>query len=270
MDIINSLPSTRFHDIDEALAFVGIYDDQERTRSYLRMLAELKNEIRGKIVIEAGCGLGIFSEHMAKLGAEKVYAVEQNPALFSLARERLKKYPNIQAVHSSIEKFRPKEKISLLLHDFFGQFLYDESLESLSRLRFQPGIIAPDEGILGCGAASLADMNDPVINSSIMRSLSGVLISALFDEKKLSLEHDLLTWKAKNKFLKKSRHTIRHLKGDLLYFGIKILFRGRQYCISGKCRNWNFIWTHRSADQFELVFRTGSEIPEVFFKWNTG
>jgi len=69
MDIVNKLPEERFADVDDLLAFVSIYDDEERTRSYVSMLRRHRELIEDKVVVEAGCGLGLFSAEMARLGA---------------------------------------------------------------------------------------------------------------------------------------------------------------------------------------------------------
>jgi len=69
VDILNRLPEDRYNEVDDLLTFVSIYDDDERTRAYEAMLRRHRDLIEGKVVVEAGCGLGIFSAAMARLGA---------------------------------------------------------------------------------------------------------------------------------------------------------------------------------------------------------
>ncbi len=85
MDILNRVSARRFRDVDNLLAFISIYDDVRRTRSFRSLLRANARLIQGAVCVEGGCGLGILSIEMARLGARKVYAVEHNPLLAQIA-----------------------------------------------------------------------------------------------------------------------------------------------------------------------------------------
>jgi len=81
MDILNRVSPQRFRAVGDLLAFISIYEGTKRTRAFRSLLRANAKIIRGSVCVEAGWGLGIFSIEMARLGARKVYAVEQNPLL---------------------------------------------------------------------------------------------------------------------------------------------------------------------------------------------
>jgi hypothetical protein len=93
MDIMNHLPRRRFREIDDLLAFISIYDDTRRTRALRALLRRHRQEIQGAVCVEGGAGLGLFAIEMARLGARRVFAVEQNPLLAKLAKALLAKFP---------------------------------------------------------------------------------------------------------------------------------------------------------------------------------
>ena len=195
MDILNRLPQRRYEAADDLLAFVSIYDDKERTKAYLKLLRASRSHIQGRVCVESGCGMGIMSEELARLGAAKVYAVEVNPHLYQIAKERLSQYPNVTVVNTDIREFRPREQVDVLVHEHYGQMLYDEELHVLSRLRFRPGMVLPDGGRLRCGTTTLARMKDEVITPTVMRQLGGVLVTGLFDESGLRLRRTCAEWR---------------------------------------------------------------------------
>jgi len=119
MNILNHLSPKRFRAVDDLLAFISIYDDHKRTQAYKRLLRAHKNNIKGSVCVEGGCGLGIFSIEMARLGARKVYAVEQNPLLADFARERIDNLPKhlargIEVVEAPLQSFRQSQHVDVL------------------------------------------------------------------------------------------------------------------------------------------------------------
>lgn len=267
MDIMNELPVKKYEAADDLLAFISIYDDKNRTKAYKKMLLENKNWIKGVVCAEAGCGMGIMSEYMAQLGAKKVYAIEKNPYMFKIASERLKKYKNIKVLNEDILQFKPSEKIDLLLHEFYGQLLYDEELYTLNQLKFKPGRIIPDGGILKCGVMEVAAMEDEVIDRKVLQNLEGVLVSGMFDEKNIPLQENVASFQVGKPFKLKTNHQLQTKKGDLLYFGISITDQGKEICQSGICSNWSYVWTFRAGTKFSFQFKRGERAPEVVFKW---
>ena len=73
--------------LDPGLAFGT--GNHETTAACLEWLAE--NNIRGKTVIDFGCGSGILALAAVKLGAEKVYAVDIDPQALKASQENAKR-----------------------------------------------------------------------------------------------------------------------------------------------------------------------------------
>jgi len=268
MDILNELPEKRFDELDDLLAFISIYDDENRTRAYFKMLEQNRDKIEGKVCLEAGCGFGLISEELAKLGAKKVYAVEMNPHLYKIAKQRLATYNNVQVVQSDILDFRSPEKIDVLVHELFGQLLYDEDIYTLDRLRFAPGLVLPEKAVLMGGCIDSACMADNTVTPQVLQKLEGALVSGLFDDEDIELAFPVVNWE----FGKSTFQTICDISaytGDVLYLGLQIVHQDKVICRAGVCSNWSFVWTPRCGNRFELSFKPGSRGTLSYFKWIT-
>jgi SAM-dependent methyltransferase len=266
MDIMNHLGPGRFADVDDLLAFISIYDDERRTRAYRRMIHSESRSIKNGICVDAGCGLGLFSLEMAKLGAPRVYAVEANRSLYELARARLQHFPNVTVIHEDIAQFKPRERIDVLVHEFFGQLLYDEDLLNLRRLRFKPRLFLPDRALLMAGVCSAKRFVDKNVTHEVLQRLKGVLVSGLFEDRALSFTIPVLSWTP--------RHYVTHavcdlhaLPGNLLYLGLQVFHRDTMICESGRCENWSAVWTPRNGDRFRLDFKPAGRGMDVSFMW---
>ena len=263
MDILNQVSSRRFREVDDLLAFISIYDDSRRTRSYRTMIRSHAKLIRGATCVEGGCGLGLFATELARLGARRVYAVEQNPLLAKLARERFLHLPKsiasrIELVELPLQKFRPPEHVNLLVHEFYGQLLYDEDLWVLDHLRFRPDYVVPDGGELRAGTLSSSLYRDRVVTEEVIEKLDGVLVSGLFDGESRDLRQPVLRWRF-GEGLKPIRHDLRRYKGDLLCLGLVVTHSGKRVCEAGRCPNWSFVWTMRQGNEVVLRFRRAEE-----------
>jgi hypothetical protein len=259
MDILNHISRKRYRDVDDLLAFISIYDDTARTRSYRSLLRANAKLVRDAVCVEGGCGLGIFSVELARLGARKVYAVEQNPLMARLAGERFKRLPaslarRIELVQLPLQKFRPPEHVHLLVHEFYGQLLYDEDLWVLDHLRFRPDAVLPDGGELRAGPLSSAIYKDRVVNHTVIDTLNGVLVSGLFEGESTDLRQPVLRWTFDGG-LSPVKHNLRRFKGDLLCLGLVVTHKGRRVCEAGQSSNWSYVWTKRSGDEMQFFFR---------------
>lgn len=266
MDILNDLPPERFREVDDLLAFVSIYDDRRRTEAYFRLLEEHRAQIEGHVCLEAGCGFGIFSAKMAEMGARHVYAVEQNPLLASIARRRLACYRNVSVVELPLQEFQPPEPIEVLVHDFFGQLLYDEDLWVLDNLRFRPRLVLPEAAELAFGVVNSADYVDETVSSEVLQHLAGVLVSGLFEERGNELRDVAAEWSYATG-LRTQPVRVDSESGDLIAFGLRIVHNGKVICQAGDCPNWSYVWTPRVGSVFLLRF-----VPEPFgskciFEW---
>lgn len=271
MDILNSLSPRRFGEIDDLLAFISIYEDKRRTRAYRALLRAHQNAIRNAVCMEGGCGLGVFAMEMAKLGARKVYAVEQNPVLVEMARQRIAQLPKslaqrIEVIALPVQDFEPPEKIDVLVHEFYGPLLYDEDLWVLEHLPFKPGRVLPDGGELLAGVVSSRRYLDATVTPALLQSLHGVLVSGLFEERLRELQFPVLQWKF-GRGLKRIRNDLRGCRGDLLCFGVAVTHEGRRICEAGRCPNWSYVWTPRRGDRFEFEFRPARRGRDCYFQW---
>lgn len=272
MDILNQLTVRRYRAVDDLLAFISIYDDERRAGAYRRLLHRHRRAIAGGTCVEAGAGLGLFSIAMARLGARKVYAVEQNPLLAQLARERIAELPRevastIEVVHEPLQSFRPPKGVDVLLHELYGQLLYDEDLHALKRLRFRPAHVIPDGGELRAGLVHSSSYADPYVTPDVVRRLDGVLVSGLFPERRTELTFPVLRWTYAGG-LRPIPLSFKRRKGDLLVFGVVVTDRGRTVCEAAKCPNWSYVWTARSGDRFAFRFRRTGEFMNVTFHWS--
>ncbi len=266
MDIINELDENRFNKIDDLLAFISIYDDENRTNAYLEMLTQNKAYIENAVCVEAGCGFGILSEHMSKLGAKQVYAVETNIKMYQIAKKRLEKYDNVTVIHSDIQSFVPPEPVAVLVQELFGQMLYDEDILSLEKLQFKPSKVFPDHAILRGGCIDSKILKDDVIDKNVLEQLDGALVSGLFDDEDIELDFTVIEWK----FGKPVFNTVCDIskyKGDVLYFGLEILNDNQPICQAGICDNWSYVWTPRTGNRFELSFQQMDRGTAVYFNW---
>jgi len=261
MDILNHLSARRFRELDDLLAFVSIYDDTRRTSAYRSMLRECADTIRGGICVEGGCGLGLFAADMARLGAQKVYAVEQNPILASLARARFDRLPKnissrIELVELPLQRFRPPVHVNVLVHEFYGQLLYDEDLRVLDHLKFRPDHVLPDGGELRAGVLSSHVYQDKIVTPEAIGKLDGVLVSGLFEGEPGDLRKPVLRWKF-GRGLSEVKHDFRREKGDLVCLGLVVTNKGKQVCRAGQSSNWSYVWTKRAGNEMGFRFRKG-------------
>jgi SAM-dependent methyltransferase len=272
VDILNSLPEDRYNEVDDLLTFVSIYDDDERTRAYHAMLRRHRDLIAGKVVVEAGCGLGIFSAAMARLGARKVYAVEVNPLLRALAAETVGPYPAVTLVQSDIRAFVPEEPVDLLVHDFFGQMLFDEELHVLAELAFRPARVLPDRALLRFGWGRASSFCDRVVTPAVLSKLRGVLVSGLFDDEGARrFYRTAAEWSAAGGLVARATDLAGVGRpSDVLYFGLEIYDGAHLVGRSGCSANWSYVFTPRAGDRFRIGFEWNGRFMEAVFSWVDG
>ena len=266
MDILNEIPQKKFEKMDDLLAFISIYDDENRLEAYYKMLQESQDVIKGKVCCEAGCGFGLFAEYMAKLGAGKVYAVETNELLFEIAAERLKKYPQIEMVHADIRDFIPAEPVEVLVQELFGQLLYDEDIYSLDYLQFSPKFILPEKAVLMGGCIDSSFMVDDCVTPAVLKKLDGALVAGLFDEEDCPLSYPVIEWQyGKSNY--EATCDITKQKGDVVYFGLQLFHNNKLISQAGECDNWSFVWTPRMGNRFKMKFSQAYRGMTVEFDW---
>lgn len=76
---------------------------QERTDQILAMIGGAEM-VRGKDVLDSGCGPGRYVDILQRLGPRRIVALDQGPALIEALRERFQKFPAVEVVHGTCEK----------------------------------------------------------------------------------------------------------------------------------------------------------------------
>ncbi|MEO0223812.1 MAG: rRNA adenine N-6-methyltransferase family protein [candidate division WOR-3 bacterium] len=268
MEILNNINYKKFSSISDFLAFISIYDDNNRTIAWKNLMLKYSNYFKNGIVVELGAGFGLFSEFALELGAKKVYAIERNRYLFNVLKERLSKYKEIKVININALKFIPKEHIDVVIHDFYGHLLYDESLYILDNLKFKPSIVIPNGGKLKLGFFDLNDIEDNVIDYSILRQLKNLLISDLFIiENKPKLTIDLATWSFSEGLKIDEIVDISNFKGEILLFYLEVLHNNNFVCDAFECQNWSLVFAYRFSDRFSLKFKWGGDFCKVYFSF---
>jgi len=130
--------------------------DKVRTAAYKNAINENKNLFKDKIVLDVGCGTGIFSLFAAKAGAQMVIGVDNSP-LVEQANHIVKenRFDNVVTIiRGKIEEVvLPVEKVDIIISDWMGCCLFYESmLETVLFARdkwlVKNGVMFPDRATL--------------------------------------------------------------------------------------------------------------------------
>lgn len=131
--------------------------DVLRTTCYQRAVEKFSHKIKGKIVLDIGCGSGILSIFTAKAGAKHVYAVDASDIIRIAARKVIKANGlenQITTIHGKIEEITlPVDKVDVIISEWMGTFLVCESMiDSVLRAR---QLYLKDDGIMMPSTANL-------------------------------------------------------------------------------------------------------------------
>lgn len=105
-------------------SYRAMMSDERRNEFY----KEILKQVKGKVVLDIGAGLGALSLMALEAGASHVYAVELNPTSFKFL-EDLKseeKLDNLTVINSASWDLQLPEKVDFIVHEIFGAFLLDE------------------------------------------------------------------------------------------------------------------------------------------------
>ncbi|KAK9792985.1 hypothetical protein WJX73_008363 [Symbiochloris irregularis] len=119
----------------DSYAHFGIHEemlkDTVRTRTYQQAIQQNSQLIRGKIVLDVGCGTGILSMFAAQAGAAHVYGIEMS-AIADQAQEIIADngFSNaITIIKGKVEEISlPVEKVDVIISEWMGYFLLYESM----------------------------------------------------------------------------------------------------------------------------------------------
>jgi protein arginine N-methyltransferase 1 len=122
--------SKRFR-IQQSQAFYNSTDSYRPMMSDTRrneFYNEILKQVKGKVVLDIGAGIGALSLAALDAGASHVYAVECNPSSFKFL-EDLKagnKLDKLTIINSASWDLQLPEKVDFIVHEIFGAFLLDE------------------------------------------------------------------------------------------------------------------------------------------------
>jgi SAM-dependent methyltransferase len=122
LDYFKSYEDIRTHEL--------MLRDRPRMVAYRDAILRNAEAIRGKTVLDVGCGTGILSMLAAKAGAKVVYAVEASGMAALAARlvEHNGLADVVKVMHSRIEDVQLPDKVDVIVSEWMGFYLVHESM----------------------------------------------------------------------------------------------------------------------------------------------
>jgi SAM-dependent methyltransferase len=99
--------------------------DRDRNEFYERAI---KENVKDKVVLDVGAGLGMLSLMACRAGAKKVYALEVNPVAIDVLK-KLKNEENLlqlEIIEAPSWEAELPEQVDIILHEMFGPMLLEE------------------------------------------------------------------------------------------------------------------------------------------------
>lgn len=122
--------------------------DKDRNDFYQNAI---KENVKDKVVLDVGAGLGMLSLFACRAGAKKVYAIEVNPAAIEVLKQ-LKKEENLlqlEIIEAASWDAELPEQVDVLLHEMFGPMLLEEmclhTLNEAKKWLKPDGMMIPEE-----------------------------------------------------------------------------------------------------------------------------
>lgn len=124
-----------FSSYDALKLHLEMLSDRPRTLAYRNAIEGAKNFIEGKVVLDFGCGTGILSLFLARLGrAAKVFAVDASD-IAEQARELVEQNglsEKVEVIQCKGEELELPEKVDLIVSEWMGTLLlFELMLESV-------------------------------------------------------------------------------------------------------------------------------------------
>uniref|UniRef100_A0A7N0UWE5 Protein arginine N-methyltransferase domain-containing protein n=1 Tax=Kalanchoe fedtschenkoi TaxID=63787 RepID=A0A7N0UWE5_KALFE len=226
-------------------AHLGIHEemikDRVRTETYRDAIMRHQSFIRGKIVVDVGCGTGILSIFCARAGAKRVYAVDASDiAVQAKAVVEVNNLSDtITVLHGRVEDVRIDEKVDVIVSEWMGyMLLYESMLGSVITARdrwLKPGgVILPSHATLYMAPITHPDRYSDSID--FWRNVYGINMSPMlqlakqcaFEEPSVEIitGENVLTWPHVVKHVDCYTVTLQELESVTSSFHFKSMMRG--------------------------------------------
>ncbi|KAH8382213.1 hypothetical protein KR009_002369, partial [Drosophila setifemur] len=168
--------------------------DKVRTSTYRSALLENEATVRGKTVLDVGCGTGILSIFASQAGASQVVGIDNSEIVYTaMDIVRKNKVQNVKLVKGRLEDTElPEEKYDIIISEWMGYFLlYESMLDSIIYARehhLSPnGIILPSRCTL-----SIVGYGNDILYGEQVEFWSDVYNVNMSDLRKKSIEEPLM------------------------------------------------------------------------------
>ncbi|EDV92585.1 protein arginine N-methyltransferase 1 [Drosophila grimshawi] len=108
--------------------------DKVRTSSYREALMQNEKFLRGKTVLDVGCGTGILSIFASQAGAESVVGIDNSKIVYTaMDIVRKNQVQNVKLIKGRLEDTElPEPKYDIIISEWMGYFLlYEAMLDSI-------------------------------------------------------------------------------------------------------------------------------------------
>ncbi|XP_017111734.1 protein arginine N-methyltransferase 1 [Drosophila elegans] len=168
--------------------------DKVRTSTYRESLLQNEAVVRGKTVLDVGCGTGILSIFASKAGAARVVGIDNSDIVYTaMDIIRKNKVENVELIKGRLEDTDlPEAKYDIIISEWMGYFLlYESMLDSIIYARdhhLNPnGIILPSRCTL-----SLVGYGNDTLYAEQVEFWSDVYGVNMSDLRKRSIEEPLM------------------------------------------------------------------------------